>query len=279
MAFPIGLAALGIGAGANLASSLFARKPKVRQQSTVTPRQAALNQWAGQQAQNIYANPTQGFEPIAQHAANQFNNTIVPNLAQRFTTQTNGRLSSPSFGKELGMAGEDWQQALNAQAAQYGLAQQGQANQLLNQSQSPEFENVYSSGGQSPLSSAFNGVGQAANQYGQFQQFQDLFGKLNQPQPQQPQQGAAQTAASLMAPPISQFAGQGGTAGLINGGYAQQPPQNMNNAQGLSYLNQQIPGSYGMSPGNFQIPYGGQALGSRARMNAIGNQARQALGY
>lgn len=71
----------------------------------------------------LLQNPYQGFEPIAQQATNQFNQQIVPGLAERFTSMGGfgtGALSSPAFASQLGSAGAGLQSMLAAQQAQFG---------------------------------------------------------------------------------------------------------------------------------------------------------------
>jgi hypothetical protein len=89
------------------------------------------------------------FAPIAQQARTQFQTQTIPGLAERFTAMGGGQRSS-AFQGALGRAGAGLEEGLAALQSKYGLAQQGQNNQLLQLlmslgMQSP-FETAYSQG-------------------------------------------------------------------------------------------------------------------------------------
>lgn len=86
-------------------------------------------------------NPYQGFEPIAQRATSQFNQQIVPSLAERFTSMGSNSLSSPAFASQLGSAGAGLQEALAALQSQYGQQQQSHFSNLLGMGLTPQYEN------------------------------------------------------------------------------------------------------------------------------------------
>lgn len=243
------LIAGGISAGASALQGAFARKGRYRQLPTQNPQQQQRSQWAGQKAQDIYNNPMQGFDPIAQRATNQYKNQVVPALAERFTAHTNGALSSPSFASQINQGGIDLQERLAALGAQYGLQRQGLANNLLSQSQQPGFENIYEAGGPTGASSAFGALAQGAGVFGNYQMQQHLQGQQNDfikdlvgSNPTatppagniQPQRTAAQDVQSLQAPAIGQQQ------------YQQQPQQQYNQPDMLQSAaqNAQIPMNY-----------------------------------
>jgi hypothetical protein len=92
---------------------------------------------------NALQNPYAGFEPIAKRAMSQFNQNIVPSLAERFTSMGGGRLSSPAFASQLGQAGTGLEEALAAMQSQYGMQNQHNGMSMLALGLSPQFENFY----------------------------------------------------------------------------------------------------------------------------------------
>lgn len=126
---------------------------------TVTPQQAATNQQANlnsQQLMSYLVNNLMGgqqgqgrfdFAPIAQRARTQFEQQTIPSIAERFNTLGRGALSSSGFAQTLGQAGAGLEEGLAAQEAQFGLQQQGLLQSLLGQllgaGSQQQFENLY----------------------------------------------------------------------------------------------------------------------------------------
>lgn len=80
---------------------------------------------------NQLQNPYEGFEGIENHANQNFQQNIVPSLAERFTSmggRGSAALSSPAFASQLGQAGAGLSTGLGALRAQYG--QQNRQNAL-----------------------------------------------------------------------------------------------------------------------------------------------------
>jgi hypothetical protein len=177
------------GAIASGLSGVLGHRGKWGQQATKSPEQLAGNRFARTQGMAQIQNPYQGFQPIANNAIGQFNRQVVPSLAERFSSLGNNSLSSPAFGSQMQGASDDLQERLAAMQAQYGLQQQDLGQRLFGMGQSPEFENVYTAGGDNWLSSILGNLGQgmgsvgmmgAKQQYGGGQQNDQLIRQLIQ---------------------------------------------------------------------------------------------------
>ena len=128
------------------ASNVIFGKPEgVEQYSELSPQQQGIMQLL--QDLGIYdlQNPYEGFdEGIANPAWDEFNQQTVPNLAESFTSMTNGAMSSPSFAAQLGQAGAGLKSNLSAQRAQYGQQNKQQALNQLMSLVNPNFsENIH----------------------------------------------------------------------------------------------------------------------------------------
>lgn len=91
-------------------------------------------------------NPYAGFDPIAQQTKNEFYSEFVPGLAERFTSAGGGGQRSSAFQGALGNAGSGLGALLNAQRAQYGLANRQQGLHEAQLGLAPQYENVYNPG-------------------------------------------------------------------------------------------------------------------------------------
>lgn len=100
-----------------------------------------------QQGMGNMQNPYEGFEPLAQESTRNFNEQIVPGLAERFT-QTGAAASSPAFASQLGGAGAGLQSMLNAQKAQYGMANKQFGLSQAQTGLTPMYENAFLPGSQ-----------------------------------------------------------------------------------------------------------------------------------
>jgi hypothetical protein len=85
------------------------------------------------------------FAPISQKARTNFKTQTVPSLAERFTAL--GGQNSSAFQGALGQAGSGLEESLAALESKYGLAQQGNQQQLLlallSLALQPQFESAY----------------------------------------------------------------------------------------------------------------------------------------
>lgn len=258
------LIAGGISAGASALQGAFGRKGKWEQRAIRDPRQLQEQAWAGQQAQNIYQNPSQGFEPIRAAAMNHYNRNTIPSLGEQFIAGTNARTSSPTYNQKLNTAQSDLQERLGGLEAQYGLQRQQLGNQLLGYSQAPSFENIYNAGGPTGLSNLFGGIAQGAGALGnqQFGQWAGMSGLASQPNSQsqqQPPRGVQQDVQSLMAPPVQQQQPLGNVAGQLMNNVGYQAQYNnygggsATQQQANDYWNNNIPNA-GQMAANYQVP-------------------------
>lgn len=166
--------ALSTGAGA--LGGALSNRGKFKQINRFSPEQNQQLDLLSQLGIGQLQNPYQGFQPIANQARANFQNTTVPMLAERFAG-SNARLSSPSYLQQLGAAGSQLDTNLAAMQAQYGQNQQGLAHQLLGLGLQPRFDQAYFGGGDNFLSSLLGGIGRGGaqasmlglgNQYGLF---------------------------------------------------------------------------------------------------------------
>jgi len=120
-------------------------KPEgIEQYSTITPQQQGIMQLLQQLGIYNLQNPYEGFEEgIANPAYNEFNQQIVPSLAESFTAHTNGAMSSPSFASQLGQAGAGLSANLASQRSQYGQQNKQQALNMLMSLLNPQSENIH----------------------------------------------------------------------------------------------------------------------------------------
>jgi len=139
----------GIGAGVGAITGGIAglygggEEGGVKTAPTINPEQQKYMSMLLGLGGNALQNPYAGFEPIRQQAMNQFQQNLVPSLAERFTSMGGGRLSSPAFAGQLGQASSGLEQALAAMQSQYGQQNQHNAMSMLALGLSPSFENFY----------------------------------------------------------------------------------------------------------------------------------------
>jgi len=88
---------------------------------------------------DILANPSAGFEPIAQQARTRFGQQTVPMLAERFLG-SGQNLASSGLTQQLGQAGAGLEEALAAMQSQYGLQNRSQALQALSMGLQPQYQ-------------------------------------------------------------------------------------------------------------------------------------------
>lgn len=121
-------------------------------------------------------NPTQGFQPIANQAQQNFMQQTVPMLSERFTSGTGGALSSPSFASLIGQAGAGLQSNLAAQEAQFGQNQLSALLPLLQLGLQPQFKYAEDEGEQGLLGQAAPGIGEALGTAAQHIPWSKIFG-------------------------------------------------------------------------------------------------------
>lgn len=166
---PLPLAALGImgaGAAAGGLSSLFRKKPRTQNISRLTPEQQTLQSQIGQMGIQGLQNPYEGFQPIENQAREQFSQSTIPSLAERFTSMGAGGQKSSAFQGALGQAASGLESSLAALRSQYGMQNRGLSSNLLGQALSPSFDTVYQQHQPGFLESALGGLSGTLGQYG-----------------------------------------------------------------------------------------------------------------
>lgn len=150
---PIGELLFGSPGGFTQAPSGYSPE---QQQALNTILQQAL---AGLQPQNL----GQGFEPIEQHARQQFQQQTIPTIAERFSALgSGGSQRSSAFQQALGSAGAGLESQLAAQKAQFGQQQQGNLLNLLNLGLTPQRDYLYERPTSGLLGGLSGGVGMGA---------------------------------------------------------------------------------------------------------------------
>lgn len=91
-------------------------------------------------------NPYQGFDPIEKYAQYKFHTQTVPTIAERFTAMGDSAQRSSGFTSALGSASTELGLGLAALRAQYGLQQQGLAQNLLGLGQTSQYQPIYKAG-------------------------------------------------------------------------------------------------------------------------------------
>lgn len=96
---------------------------------------------------DLFANPTRGFDPLAQEARGEFQRKTIPSLYERLLGAS-GDLGSSALPQQLGEAGSRLDESLAASKAQYGLQNQAQALQMIFGGLQPQFQFMQTPGEQ-----------------------------------------------------------------------------------------------------------------------------------
>lgn len=159
--------AQGVSGATSALQNLTQKSGQWSKQYTKDEGQRQGQQQLLQQGLNQVNNPYQGFEPIADQARTQFNTQTIPSIANRFTNMGEGAQRSSAFQGALGAAGSQFEQGLAAMKSQYGFQNRAQGAQLAGQGLESNFENNYTAGGPSWLSSLFGGASAGASKIGE----------------------------------------------------------------------------------------------------------------
>lgn len=107
-------------------------------------QQSAMNDALGQWRSGM-ANPTAGFEPIAQNARQRYQENVIPTLMERVRVGGLGGAKS-AYGQGITQGLRGLESDLAAQQAQYGLSRMGQLNSLLSQGLTKQYDSTFSPG-------------------------------------------------------------------------------------------------------------------------------------
>jgi len=115
--------------------------------------------------QNLFSNDPSAFAAYEAPAMRQFNEQIVPGIAERFTGMGAGGRNSSAFQQQLAGAGGRLSENLAGQRANLRQGALNQIMQMLQMSMQPSFENVMYQGQPGLLQHFAQGAGKAATNY------------------------------------------------------------------------------------------------------------------
>jgi len=151
-----------------LLSFLFGKKGKIEQVPTMNAQQQQLlsqllSNLGGASTeglgflQNLLSGDTEAFEAPLQR---QFQEEIVPGLAERFSGIGSGAQGSSAFGQALGSAGAGLAEQLGAMRGNLQMQGLGQLGNFMNLGMGARpFENVYQPGSSGFLGGLSGGIG------------------------------------------------------------------------------------------------------------------------
>lgn len=168
----------GNGFGSYFDTLLNGTDPSNQQYSTQTPQQSQLLQQlmqglqGGQSnipgldyLQSLFSNDEGAFHDYEAPLMRQFNEQVVPGLAERFSGAGMGSRNSSAFNNQLASAGTRLTELLGQQRGQLRQGGLGQINSLFGQTQNPQFENVMMQGQPGLLHYLAQGAGNAAGKF------------------------------------------------------------------------------------------------------------------
>lgn len=122
---------------------LWGTNPQYGASTSYTPYQQQLIQQQGQLGQQNLQDPYAGFDKWQNYLTNYFNENVIPNIANQFTSGTNSATSSPDFAKRLqgGLGGLG--QQLTAHRMQFGQQNQQLGQQQINTALTPQYQTHY----------------------------------------------------------------------------------------------------------------------------------------
>jgi len=112
-------------------------------ENTNTPEQTQGYNDVLRQGRNAINNPYEGFDDIRNETYRQYNEQILPGIAERFTSMGGGKLSSPDFTREVGQSASGLGALINAQRAQYGQQNKQYGLQALNIGLRPQYQSTF----------------------------------------------------------------------------------------------------------------------------------------
>jgi len=160
---------------ANIWKMLFGDKGRVKQASTLTPGQQQLAQQTQsglmggdtnnphmQWLQSLYGNDPNAFAEYERPMMRQFNEEVVPGIAERFAGLGMGAQGSSAFQQQLASAAQRLSEGLGAQRANLRMGGGQQFQGYYGQAMNPQFQNFYQSPYQGMAQPAMQGAMQGA---------------------------------------------------------------------------------------------------------------------
>ena len=157
-------AELGTQGGKSAVGEFFTGTPgqEMRFQKFTPEQQQAFSSVLQQALGGLGKQGQFDFGPIEQQAREGFAQQTVPGIAERFTSMGAGAQRSSAFPQILGQAGAGLETGLAAQKAGFGLQQQAQQQQLLQNllglGLTPQFETAYKPSQEGFLQSGAKGL-------------------------------------------------------------------------------------------------------------------------
>lgn len=113
------------------------------------------------------ANPYEGFDLLRDQILRDYQENIIPQIAEQFTAGTGAAASSPQFVKRLQAGGQGLAQKLMAHKLGYGQQNRQFGLQQLQQGLTPQYQTGFVPGQQGLIGSALNrAIPAAASVYG-----------------------------------------------------------------------------------------------------------------
>lgn len=148
---------------ANGSGNFFLGAPsQTKQLSVLSPEQLNAQRSTLGSAQNVLQNSPLSFAPQREQYVKQFNEQVIPTLAERFS----GNLSSSAFKGALGNTTSDFYSKLAGLESQYNLGARQQGLRELQQGLQPEFQNLFQPRQQGFLENILANLAQGAGQAG-----------------------------------------------------------------------------------------------------------------
>lgn len=158
---------------------LFGSPGRTEQLSTITPQQSAFMQQLmgglqGQQSgvpgmnylQSLFSQDPSAFSEFEAPMMRQFNEQIVPGIAERFSGQGSGMRGSSALNQTLGQAGQRLSESLASQRANLRSGAMNQLQNMMNLGMNPQFENLMFQPQQGMMQGLAGGVGQGLGAMG-----------------------------------------------------------------------------------------------------------------
>ncbi len=160
---------------AGLKRFALGNEPEFLQFSPYTPNQQQALQQLLQQGLGGLTPQNLSFEPFEQRARQQFQESTIPSLAERFNALSGGQgLRSSAFQTALGRQASELESSLAALRAQHNLNLLPAYQNMVTLGLTPQYESIYTAGGPGAVHAAGKAAGQLipiaakviANSYG-----------------------------------------------------------------------------------------------------------------
>lgn len=142
---------------------LWGTNPQYGVSTPYTPYQQQLFQQQGQMGQQNLQDPYAGFDKWQNYLESHFNEHVIPNIANQFTSGTNAAASSPEFAKRLQGGVRGLGEQLTAHRMQFGQQNQQLGQQQIQNSLTPQYQTHYEPATTGVLGNLLGQAGPLAN--------------------------------------------------------------------------------------------------------------------